>query len=90
MGPMFSGKSTELLRRIQRHRIAKKKVLLIKHESDQRYKGSDRCVVTHDQMKSEATYIAQELDMKLFSRADYLESEVIGIDEAQFFGPNLP
>lgn len=66
MGPMFSGKSTELLRRLQRQRIAKKNVLLIKHSSDQRYQGSDRCVVTHDQMKNEAQLIISELDSTLF------------------------
>jgi len=48
MGPMFSGKSTELRRKLQRHLIACKKVLLIKHSSDLRYEGSQGCVVTHD------------------------------------------
>ena len=48
MGPMFSGKSTELLRRLERHRIAHKNVILIKHKSDMRYEGSESCVVTHD------------------------------------------
>ena len=49
MGPMFSGKSTELLRRLKRHEIAKKNVILVKHYSDNRYKDSDSSVVTHDQ-----------------------------------------
>ena len=90
MGPMFSGKSTELLRRLQRQKIARKKVLLIKHASDQRYEGSDRYVVTHDQVKTEAKLVIEKLDERLFQRSDYLEANVVGIDEAQFFGENLP
>ena len=90
MGPMFSGKSTELLRKLQRHRIARKKVLLIKHRSDERYPGSDRCVVTHDHLKNEAQLIVSEIDESLFESADYQAAEVVGIDEAQFFGANLP
>ena len=66
MGPMFSGKSTELLRRLQRHKIAQKRVLLIKHQSDRRYQGSDTNVVTHDQLKVEATISANELDASMF------------------------
>lgn len=66
MGPMFSGKSTELLRKLQRHRIARKQVLLIKHSSDERYPGSDRCVVTHDHLKNEAQLVVNELDETLF------------------------
>ena len=90
MGPMFSGKSTELLRRLQRHKIACKNVLLVKHSCDNRYEGSDRCVVTHDQKKTEATIITDDLNYELFGRQEYIEADVIGIDEAQFFGANLP
>jgi hypothetical protein len=46
LGPMFSGKSTELLRRIRRYTIAKKRCLVIKHETDIRY--SKARMATHD------------------------------------------
>ena len=71
MGPMFSGKSTELLRRLERHRIAHKNVVLIKHKSDLRYEGSESCVVTHDQKRKEAKLIVSELNETLFNEPVY-------------------
>lgn len=47
LGPMFSGKTTELLRRIRRHAAARKTCLLVKHSSDDRYGSA--LVTTHDQ-----------------------------------------
>ncbi len=47
MGPMFAGKSTELLRRVKRHEIATRKTLVIKFVGDSRY--STECIATHDQ-----------------------------------------
>ena len=46
IGPMFAGKSTELLRRIKRHEIAGSKCLRIKFSGDTRY--SDDSIATHD------------------------------------------
>jgi thymidine kinase len=46
LGPMFSGKSTELLRRIRRYTIAKRKCLVIKYKKDTRY--SEDSLATHD------------------------------------------
>ena len=46
MGPMFAGKSTEMLRRVKRHEISGKKCLYINYVDDDRY-GSD-CIATHD------------------------------------------
>ena len=46
IGPMFAGKSTELLRRVQKHRISGKKCLFIKYAADTRY--SQECIATHD------------------------------------------
>lgn len=90
MGPMFSGKSTELLRRMKRHEIAKKRVMLVKHTSDDRYVGSDTSVVTHDQKAAKATLIAKSLKESLLDSKAYEQADVIGIDEAQFFGEELP
>lgn len=47
IGPMFAGKSTELLRRVKRHQISGKDCLRIKYAEDVRY--SDDCISTHDQ-----------------------------------------
>jgi len=46
IGPMFAGKSTELIRRVKRLEISGKKVCTIKYSEDRRY--SDECVSTHD------------------------------------------
>jgi thymidine kinase len=47
IGPMFAGKTTELLRRVQRHAISGKSCLYIKYAADTRYDIS--CIATHDQ-----------------------------------------
>jgi len=46
MGPMFAGKSTELLRRVRRLEISGKRCLSIKYSADTRY--SEECIATHD------------------------------------------
>ena len=46
VGPMFSGKSTELLRRLKRHEIAGSKILRVKFAEDCRY--SNESIATHD------------------------------------------
>eukprot|EP00793_Prasinoderma_coloniale_P002628 PRCOL_00002110-RA len=48
LGPMFSGKSSEMSRRIRRHRIAMRRCVVIKYSEDLRYEGSEDAVVTHD------------------------------------------
>ena len=80
MGPMFSGKSTELLRRINRFKIAKKVCVLVKYINDNRYDKNNIC--THDQKKTEAfsCKTLSEIPKTVLDSAD-----VIGIDEGQFF-----
>ena len=82
-GSMFSGKTEELLRRLKRARIARQKVALFKPALDTRYHESD--VVSHDAtaMPSEVVHTADPM-LLLAGSAD-----VVGIDEAQFFGPEL-
>ena len=46
IGPMFAGKSTELLRRVQRHAISGKSCLYVKYAADTRYDND--CISTHD------------------------------------------
>jgi len=77
-GPMFSGKSTELIRRIRRFSVARKNCLLIKYINDVRY--SDELACTHDRQA-----FAARASAKLLEIDNYEDYDVIGIDEGQFF-----
>ena len=83
-GPMFSGKSEELIRRLRRAEIARQRVQIFKPGIDQRY--SDNHIVSHSELKirSEGVKNANEV----MARVD-LRTEVIGIDEAQFLGMEM-
>lgn len=83
-GPMFSGKSEELVRRLRRAAIANRKIQLFSHALDARY--GDKKVVTHSghSLASESVIGAQEI-LRLVSSNTYL----VAIDEAQFFGNAL-
>src|SRR6202050_2526799 len=83
-GPMFSGKSEELIRRLRRARIARKRVEVFKPAIDDRYSADE--IVSHGdlRMKSQVVSGAGEI----VDRIDW-RSEVIGIDEANFMGPQL-
>ena len=80
-GPMFSGKSEELIRRLRRAEIARQRVQIFKPVIDQRY-SSDH-IVSHSDLRihSDSVSTAAEVQAKLD-----LRTEVIGIDEAQFLG----
>jgi thymidine kinase len=80
-GPMFSGKSEELIRRLRRAEIARQRVQIFKPVIDQRY-SSDH-IVSHDDSRipSQCVSSAAEVETKID-----LRTEVIGIDEAQFLG----
>jgi thymidine kinase len=83
-GPMFSGKSEELMRRLRRAMIARKRVQVFKPLIDQRYSTDE--IVSHNdsRMKSQVIESAAEILPNLDSR-----TEVIGVDESNFFGPGL-
>ena len=83
-GPMFSGKSEELIRRLRRAIIARKLVQVFKPAIDTRYSESE--IVTHAdaRMRSEAVNSAREI----LARLDW-RTQVVGIDEANFFGAEL-
>ena len=81
IGPMFSGKSTLLLTRYRRYKIAGKRCLLIKYANDDRYEDSEAMIVTHDKLKYQAiaSTVLKDLD-------DYINDfDVICIDEIQFY-----
>jgi thymidine kinase len=83
-GPMFSGKSEELIRRLRRAMIARKHVQVFKPAIDIRYSECE--IVTHAdaRMRSEPVNSSQEILASLDSR-----TQVIGIDESNFFGAEL-
>jgi len=78
-GPMFSGKTTELLRRIKRYQVAKYRCCVIKYENDKRYDKDD--VSTHDMQKAKAISCSNLASIK----SKVMSYEVIGVDEGQFF-----
>ena len=83
-GSMFSGKTEELLRRLKRAKIANQKVEIFKPKRDVRY--DDQAVVSHDDNSI--------LSIPVSSSEEILghvgDSNVVGIDEAQFFDEQLP
>jgi thymidine kinase len=80
-GPMFSGKSEELIRRLRRAEIARQRVQIFKPILDQRY-STDQ-IVSHDDGRIHAIAVNNAAEVE--ARLD-LRTEVIGIDEAQFLG----
>jgi thymidine kinase len=83
-GPMFSGKSEELIRRITRYQIARVQVQTFKPRLDVRY--ADDEVVSHSSLKVGATPV--ETADELLRRVED-GTKVIGIDEGQFFDQGL-
>ena len=83
MGCMFSGKSTELIRLANRYKILDLKVLIVNHKLDNRY--SEDAVATHSQIKMDCLSIDSLTKIKNEYRELYDESQVIIIEEAQFF-----
>ena len=83
-GSMFSGKSEELIRRLRRAKIARQKVQVFKPEIDKRF--SQNHIVSHSEMKHESTNVRTAADVLANVDPD---TEVVGIDEAQFFDNEL-
>jgi thymidine kinase len=81
-GPMFSGKTTEITRRLRRMKRAKREYLLFKPKKDDRYAQDD--VVTHDGIRESAKGVefAKEIFEHVRKNKDV---EVIAIDEIMFF-----
>jgi thymidine kinase len=83
-GSMFSGKTEELLRRLNRARIAKLKIEIFKPQIDVRYSETD--VVSHDEKAIPSTPVETALNILLLVSDDV---DIVGIDEAQFFDDTL-
>merc|ERR1712110_1141407 len=76
---MFSGKSTELLRKVRIFEVARHNCLVIKYGKDTRY--SDTELSTHDRQMRTAVSTTQLSDIETLAS----KYTVIGIDEGQFF-----
>ena len=83
-GPMFSGKSEELIRRLRRAEIARQRVQIFKPGIDNRYAADH--IVSHSDLKIRSVSVRDTADIE--SHLD-IRTEVIGIDEAQFLGIEL-
>jgi thymidine kinase len=85
VGCMFSGKSEELIRRLRRAQIARQRVQTFKPTIDTRFSAQD--IVSHSEMRIESAVVATS--RMLLERVEP-DTEVIGIDEGQFFDLELP
>ncbi len=87
IGPMYAGKSSELIRQIQRYEILGKNILVINHSINNRY-GSNT-ITTHTKMSYDDCIIIPTL-ASIFENNEYItrfnNAEVIVIEELQFFG----
>jgi len=83
-GCMFSGKTEELIRRLRRAQFAKQKVAIFKPMLDTRYDEVN--IVSHDENSIHSTPVKSAADIPLL----VADTEVVGIDEAQFFDESLP
>jgi thymidine kinase len=83
-GSMFSGKSEELIRRLRRAKIARQKVQVFKPELDSRF--SDNHIVSHSEMRHESANSRSATE--ILAKVDP-DTEVVGIDEGQFFDNDL-
>ena len=83
-GSMFSGKTEELIRRLKRAKIAKLNVEIFKPRTDVRY--DETAVVSHDANSIQSTPVETSSAILLLGA----NTQVVGIDEAQFFDDGLP
>jgi thymidine kinase len=85
VGSMFSGKSEELIRRLRRAQIARQKVQIFKPSLDTRHAGDQ--IVSHSEMRIASTTVGNSSELL---RAVEADTEVVGVDEGQFFDAELP
>lgn len=79
-GSMFSGKTEELIRRIKRAQIARKRVQVFKPQIDIRYSTEE--VASHDGVRTQAVPVARSAEIADLIQPD---TQVVAIDEVQFF-----
>ena len=86
-GPMFSGKSEELIRRLKRARIARQRVLCFKPDIDLRYHQTH--IASHSAQTHEACPVTSVEHLRSVLWPQIEEVEVIGIDEVQFLAEGV-
>ncbi len=84
MGNMFPGKTSELIRRLKRLKVLDKRIIVVNSAKDTR--SPDEVLKTHDNVKFECHKVFSLYE--LMGKSDFEDSEVIAIDEAQFY-PDL-
>ena len=84
-GSMFSGKSEELIRRLRRAQIARQRVQIFKPALDSRFAEAE--IVSHSEMRIQGVNVGNSAELLRLVNDD---TEVVGIDEAQFFDKDLP
>jgi thymidine kinase len=82
-GCMYSGKTEELIRRLRRAQIAKQKVLIFKPKIDNRYSSNQ--IVSHSEQSLPSIVVDNPSEILNLAK----DAQVIGIDEGQFFSPDL-
>lgn len=88
VGPMFAGKTEELIRRVKRAKIANQNVLVFKHTIDNRYSNKGE-VVSHNGEKYQCILV--DSSGKITEHMENnINIDIIAIDEAQFFDKFLP
>lgn len=83
-GPMFSGKSEELIRRLKRAAIARQPLQIFKPRIDDRY--HETRIVSHSDHSIDAVAVGSSDELARAVRSD---TRVVGIDEVQFFDPGI-
>lgn len=83
LGPMFAGKSTELIRRVHRLRSINKKVFVINHSFNVRY-STEAAVTTHDSTVLHANLNTENL-VEAEVLEDFITADIVVIEELQFF-----
>ncbi len=82
-GPMFSGKTTHLLKAVNQERSAGKKVFVFKPKLDDRY--AEEAVVSHDKNQVEAYPVSKSVEILDY----FMNADVVAIDEVQFFDEQI-
>ena len=87
VGPMFAGKTTELIRRVERQVIAGRRAIVFKPSLDARYDASK--VAAHNGLKFDAYVVPpDEAGVEAIYKLGF-EYDVVAVDEIQFFPPSL-
>ena len=83
IGCMFSGKSSELIRRVRRYESISTNILSINFDGDTRYDDNLNNIITHDQVKHTAISVNKLIPLMLTE--EYKNASIIAINEGQFF-----